>query len=109
MTSLFTAADNASFLAATGFVTVVKGTETTQGHLKTTPVRVLEGEGGVGGVQTVDARVTIANGVLTGIDAEGKGTDATVEVDGVSYTIIGTGPADGEDDGDIIALMLRRD
>ncbi len=108
MTSLFTAADNASFLEATGSVVVTKGTESTEGHPKATPVQVLEGEGGGGGVQTADARVTIANGELTGIDAFGKGIDEVVEVDGVKYEIIGIGPADREDDGDMIELVLVR-
>lgn len=86
-------------------VEVVKDAVTTYGHERGTPVSVLEGEGGSGGVQAKDWSVTIANGILAGISAT-EGIDAELTVGGVDAVVRGIGPADGEPDGDVITLRL---
>lgn len=107
MPSLLSAATNEALLRATGGVAVVKGAQTTYGHLKKAPITALRGEDGAGGVLTADARVVIANGRLTGITAE-DGIGDTVTVDSVDYTIVDIVQPQGEEDGDMLELVLRR-
>ena len=106
MPSLLSAATNDALLQATGGVTVVKAAETTYGHLKWAPLTVARGDGG-GGVLTAHGSVVIALGTLTGITAE-DGIGDTVTVNAVACTVIDIIQPDGENDGDLIELILRR-
>lgn len=96
-----------SNLRYSGGVTVVKGMQTTYGHERGTPTAVLEGEGGSGGVQTKDWSVCIANGILTGI-SESVGIDVALVVNGVNAAIREIGQPNGEPDGDMLQLSLRK-
>lgn len=89
-------------------MTVVKGMQTTYGHVAWEPMQVLAGQGGSGGVQTAEGRVVIAAGILSGITALGDGIGDSLTVDGVSCSVVGIGTPPAEDDGDMLALLLKR-
>lgn len=94
-------------LKRTGGKTVVKGAETTYGHLGKVPMEAAVGESGAGRVLTSNRSVLIAAGTLTGItDKSGIGDSLTV--DGLNYVIIAIAVPDNDADGDLLELVLRR-
>lgn len=90
----------------------------TWGHVKWGPITVLPGqEGGFQGVKSASARACVVNGILPDLTAtDGIGDTVHVDHDGdlVECVIIDVvTPAEagfdgGEDDGDLLALILRR-
>lgn len=96
---------------------VAKDGETTWAHVKWGPITVLEGQEGPGGrVKTAQARACVANGILPGLSAtDGIGDAVSVSfqnemVDCVIVDVVTPSEAGfgGEDDGDMLGLILRR-
>lgn len=98
---------------------IVKDGVRTWGMVKWGPVTVLPGqEGGFTGVKSASARACVVDELLPGVTATGGGIGDTVSVDFkgelVDCVIIDvTTPAEagfdgGEDDGDLLALILKR-
>lgn len=98
---------------------IVKDGVTTWGMVKWGPITVLDGQEGPGGrVKTASARVCVADGLLPGVTATGGGIGEEVTVDYkgemVDCVIIDVvtpseaGFDGGEDDGDMLGLILRK-
>lgn len=104
---MFSVAQNVALIRATGGVEVAKGTESTFGHKRDAPVTVALGDDGSGRVLAADLRVVIAAGTLTGITAR-DGIGDALTVDGESVTVIDIVTPDGEEDGDMLELILKR-
>jgi hypothetical protein len=108
MPSLLSASANEALLRRTGGVTVVKGAQTTYGHVSWEPTQFLAGSGGAGAIQSAHGHVVIAAGRLTGVTALGDGIGDSLVVDSVNVKIVGIGAPPGETDGDMLDVLIQR-